>query len=452
MGKHVVRSVGGEAVLFSPVKGAGKAHILVTDKETTYSTGPTALADSQGKVSKWCGGKLTASNVVAGVTRPVCDTCAEYVNSDSFREETAEDGETLADLIMEGGGTLITMFGAEEIPAKGAKPYQGREVDTVALATDGKCAFERENEETGEMELVTVNGRMRIAPVDGSESSDQNGNSVGVCPICRQLAKLTNSGAIGTHRPSNITPDGSPLPGRALDWRQADGHKTREAEVSGRGEDASKIRERIDRVRDRITVITEGLEVVTESEELEKLSARRAAGLAQERELVAKLRGAERDWSDQDEGKYAPGVRDHGRSDGVAMLPLGETGFAGMRFDDTNEHATADGVARTPGVSALGRPEYVGGRNGFLTPGEYEGLSRSQQRNYWRKVKRMDDRGKAVRARRRDLRERGVSVPRGEGPNATRPYANMAAGMRMDGKPQNSKGKTLNGLSAMVTK
>lgn len=455
MAKYLAVSLDGEGQFFSPVKGSGKAHLITVNSAERGGGDFLALADN-GKVNKWCGGKLTASNLESGISSAVCGKCAAFVDSPEYREEIERAAEAWAVESAGTGESVLDLAGEvtqkDTTVTKGAKPRHNREVDMVAYVTDGKCAFEQENEETGETELVTVNGRMRIAPVDGSESCDQNGNSVGVCPVCRQVAKLTNSGAIGTHRPSNITPDSSPLPGRALDWKQADGRKVREAEVSGRGEDASEIRESLTRTRDRLDMVREGLEVATHPEELESLESRRVAGLAQERELVAKLRGAEMDWKSQDEGQYAPGVRDHGRSDGVGMLPLGETGFAGMRFDDTNEHATGDGVARTPGVSSLGKPKVVGGRNGFLTEAQYGELSRSQRRNYWRKIKKMDDRGKAARVRRKDLRERGFSVPRGEGPNATRPYASVVDGVRMDAKPQTTKGSTLNGQSATIVK
>lgn len=456
MGKYLAVSLDGEGWFFSPVKGAGKAHLITVDVAERAGGDFLAFADEAGKIRKWCGGKLTASNLESGISSAVCDKCAAFVDSPEYRAEIeraavawsvecAGTGESVLDLVTE-----VTQ--KDETVTDGVKGHNKREADPIALATDGKCAFERENEETGEKELVTVNGRMRISPVAGTESCDQNGNSVGVCPVCRQLAKLTNSGAIGTHRPNNIAPDGSPLPGRALDWRESDGRKVREAEQSGRGESPEEIRESLTRTRDRLDMIREGLEVATLPEELESLESRRVAGLAQDRELSAKLRGAERDWTDQDEGKYAPGVRDHGRSDGVGMLPMGETGFAGMRFDDTNEHATSDGTARTPGISSLGKPKTVGGRNGFLTEEQYGALSRSQRRNYWRKIKKMNDRGKAARARRRDLRERGFSVPRGEGPNATRPYASVVDGVQMDAKPQTTKGSTLNGLSATILK
>lgn len=454
MSKFLAVSLDGEGQFYSPRKGAGSAHLIMIDTAERAGGDFLAFADSAGKINKWCGGKLTASNLDAGLSSVVCHKCATFVDSAEYRteidraasawaEESAGTGENLSDLNTE----TDTGKAEKEAERKRAAKVES-EAKIIAGLTDGKCAFERENSDTGEMELVTLNGRMGIMPVDGTEDMDGNGNSVGVCPVCRMVAKLTGKGAVGTHRPGNVTPEGSQLPGRAVTTVQTDGRKVREAEQSGRGEDPEEIRESLARTGERLDMIREGLEVATENDELEKLESRRVAGIAQSRELSAKLRGSERDWTSQDEGKYAPGIRDHGRSDGPAMIPLGESGYAGWKFDTTGEHATADGVARDPKVSVLG--DVVGGRYGYLTGDEYRALNKTRKRRYWARVSQNKARAKVARG---IQREKNKAVgQRGSGPTASRPYLNEVDGVRMDAKPESTKGSTLNGQSATVTK
>lgn len=264
------------------------------------------------------------------------------------------------------------------------RPNAEAEAKAVAKITDGKCAVEYTDPDTGEVKIQTVHGRLNagvaeiLAGMLGTETvpagkqaalvpfpvKDADPDITGLCPVCRNEIRVTNSGGVGTHRPGGVTPDGPQLSGRSVPAVDLDGGDTA---------DASKRR-----AAEAYTVET----VTTADGE----TAERVTPVVER----AKKAGA------------AAGARDHGRSDGVAMLPLGETGYAGVKFDDE---------------SRVGVLSIVGGRYGYLTGPEYAEIKNNPtlKRRYWKTVKANERRAAAAREMAKDREIRmGRAIPREE--------------------------------------
>jgi hypothetical protein len=197
-----------------------------------------------------------------------------------------------------------------------------------------------------------------LAPVPGSDAdgitgtsgvkgkSGHTGGIHGVCPVCRTVVKLTNSGAVGTHRPDGSTPDAPQLSAREIPAVDVHGEATR---------DAAKLRER-------------------EAEGDDDTSRRKVAAsdkFSAERSGVKGLRGS----------------RNMGALDGVAMVPRGESGYAGMRFDD-GESVDLDGNVIKVQAPTSEIDPVVGGVFGDRRQSEYDAMSKAQRRRYRAKVAR----------------------------------------------------------------
>lgn len=331
----------------------------------------------------------------------------------------------------------------KDVESGQAAKREGQAV-AVARATDGKCAAEV-SQEDGTTVLVTLSGRMALdkitpiaeaigaeiipvgkaagalAPVPGSDAD----GITGVCPLCHEAVKLTNSGAVGTHRNGGATPDAPQLSQREIPAVDRRGEPTR---------DASKRRESEAYVKDCTVTLPGDAPVADQVAAVLAAVAGvdDAPGVAKTLEPVVEHASA------------APvGVRDHGRSDGVAMVPLGQTGYAGVKFDD-GETFTVDGksVKSVDGVKVKAPmvSDVVGGYFGYLTEAQYQALGKNARRNYRRKVAQNEakfragkraQRAKAIEnglaltaAERRQARERAALGSRDEG--FTRRGAHMA--------------------------
>lgn len=278
---------------------------------------------------------------------------------------------------------------AERAPEKVASKAEQRkraarrdsEARAIARVTDGKCAvliIDPDSTERAEM-LLPVRGRLApkygaaiVAAAPSVELLPVGKNAVaikarpgtdtdgvhGVCPFCWERVALTGSGAIGTHRIGGVTPDGPQLSERVTEAVDRNGGTARDSAKRRKAEGESGV---------RVAGTTRG----GKSRRVEQVVTHRAENA-----------GA------------AVGIRDHGRSDGPALVPLGETGYAGMKFDDERK---------------LGAMANVGGAFGWLSSREYGELSRTQQRRYDRKVHKLAGQARAAR---KQQRERDIAAGR----------------------------------------
>lgn len=288
------------------------------------------------------------------------------------------------------------------------------QITAIRRTTDSKCAVALPLEDgTGER-LVTLSGRMALAdaeaiaelvgcdvipvgklngalaPRDGSVSLDADNNDVGVCPVCAQEYRLTGSGGIGTHRPDGSTPSGPVLTQREVPAVDRNGEPTRAASKKREAEAAKERAELTVSLPDDAPAERVAAAVLAAVKGDRKASGVKSVGEAV-RVPVA------------DSGKAPVGVRDLGRSDGVAMLPIGETGYAGMKFDDGGTF-DLDGQE----VDAVGVlfSEIKGGMFGHLTFTEYGKLSKAGRRDYRRKVAKLEARWHAANRAQRHAVER----------------------------------------------
>ena len=386
--RFVAVSPDNTAQVFSPVKGRGGAHALTLATPERPGVDVLRLGD---KITAVCGSKLTAANLTPGATRAMCVKCDAWLKSDAHKNEvsrtlaawrsanatdTTPDTRVTPDTSQDSD---TTPTGEDSAPVK--IKAKGREIDPVARETDGTCAYEI-REDDGTLTLKIVHGRSGIEPVPGSESANASGEDTGTCPVCRTHVKLTGKGFIPTHRPGNVTPDGPVLAQKSVP-------------VVDRGTavaDMAKVRER----EAYQTVDADGNE----------LSAKEAKKAERDGETVTVVPVVPQ----APDAGAAVGNRDHGRLDGVAMT-------AG---DLPPVQPQGKGYAAKAGTMALpvGRPRpdaqvindvTVGGRCGYLTAEEYDGLSRTGQRKYWRDV--ATNRERAARARRNN---RNKAVATGE--------------------------------------
>lgn len=302
----------------------------------------------------------------------------------------------------------------KDVESGQAAKREGQAV-AVARATDGKCAAEV-SQEDGTTVLVTLSGRMALdkitpiaeaigaeiipvgksagalAPVPGSDTDGVEG----VCPLCREAVRLTNSGAVGTHRNGGVTPDAPQLSQREIPAVDRRGEPTRDAHKRREGEayvqDCTVTLPGDAPVADQVAAVLAAVAGVDD-----------APGVSKEIVPVVEHASA------------APvGVRDHGRSDGVAMVPLGQTGYAGFKFDD-GETVTVDGksVKSVDGVKVKAPmvSDVVGGYFGYLTEAEYLALSKNGRRNYRRKVSENRARHMAAKRAQRTLAiDKGLAI------------------------------------------
>lgn len=377
--RFVAVSLDNTVQVFSPVKGRGSAHAVTLATPERPGVDVLGHADENGKVVAVCGSKLTASNLASGTARTMCVKCDRWLKSDAHKSEVERVLNFGTDTPEFSDTTTTTTTGEDSAPVK--ITVKGREIDPVARETDGKCAYEI-RDVSGELVLKIVHGRSKIEPVPGSESVNTSGEATGTCPVCRTHVKLTGEGFIPTHRPGNVTPDGPVLSQKSVPvvdrgTAVADMAKVRESQayqmVDGDGNELSP-KEAMAAQKDGETVTV--VPVVPE----------------------APVAGA------------AVGNRDHGRLDGVAMT-------AG---DLPPVQPQGKGYAAKAGTMALpvGRPRpdaqvinvvCVGGRYGYLTQEEYDALSRTRQRAYWRHV--ATNRERAARARKTN---RNKAVATGE--------------------------------------
>ena len=371
--RFVAVSPDNTAQVFSPVKGRGSAHAVTLTTPERPGVDVLGFGD---KITAVCGSKLTAANLTPGATRAMCVKCDAWLKSDAHENEVSRTLEA-----WESANTTpdTTPTGEDSDPVK--IKAKGREIDPVARETDGKCAYEI-REDDGTLTLKIVHGRSEIEPVPGSQTMNASGEDTGTCPVCRTHVKLTGKGFIPTHRPGNVTPDGPMLSQKSVP-------------VVDRGTavaDMAKVRER----EAYVTTDADGNE----------LSAKEAKQAERDGETVTVVPVV----PEAPDAGAAVGNRDHGRLDGVAMT-------AG---DLPPVQPQGKGYAAKAGTMALpvGRPRpdtqvindvTVGGRCGYLTAEEYDGLSRTGQRKYWRDV--ATNRERAARARRNN---RNKSVATGE--------------------------------------
>jgi hypothetical protein len=294
----------------------------------------------------------------------------------------------------------------------GRREGQARE---WARITDGKCAVVVTAED-GEEITVSLSGRMdmvaavavakRIGHVDaaGEPLLIPVGKSAaalaplalggvedgiqGVCPVCHRVAGLTNSGGIGTHRPSGETPSAPKFPSKEIPAVDGKGEPTR---------DAAKRRDR-EAYREEIRVTLDPMAPV-EDQVAAVLAAVRgdvdAAGVESVR--VAVVERAERRGT-----SGLMGQRNHGRGDGVAMTPRGESGYAGWTFDKGETVIMENGTVRQERVKAPTSPEEMaGGKYGTRTVEEYNAMSPRARKRYRSAVNNRAKAASAARAERK---------------------------------------------------
>lgn len=450
--RFVAVSSNREGLVFSPVKGRGGAHVLTLPVAAAPGVDALTHADSDGRMVTVCGKTLKASNLVSGVQRTVCAECAAWLASDAHTSEVSrtldvwESANAPKVTVKEDTPKVMESDTADSAPVacpgKGHAPVAGtrvkdgkrtmgtcpkcgqvvpvnavangkvrahtrkvaapvavctshpkreraieherarrrdvkirreaaseREARIVAGITDGKCAYEV-RDDSGQLTLKIVHGRSKMAPVAGSESVNASGQDTGTCPVCRTHVVLTGSGCVPTHRPGNVTPDGPVLSQKTVP-------------AVDRGTPVADMAKVQDSQAYKATD-TDGNELSdTEVRDAEKNG---------ETVVVTPVVDTAPD------AGAAVGNRDHGRLDGVAMT-AGDL----PPVQPTRGYAAAAGTNALP----VGRPRpdaqvikdvMHGGKFGYLTRADYDLLSRTQQRAYWRNVRTMEARAKRARA------------------------------------------------------
>ena len=370
-GKNVflVLDMQGDGAWYTPEQG--QPH-MVTGPAAMGTAGGVLTLDSKGEVRTVCGSRLKAADLLSGIKGWMCGDCSRFKDSEEYAVQVTRTRQMLAGLESEAESEESP---ALESPAADSDDEmtvnvvkivsRGREVDAIAAATDGKCAYEK-----ADGTLVLMHGRSKIAPVPGSESRDTTGAETGVCPVCRTEVRLTGSGYVPTHRPGNVQADGPVLSQRSVPVVDEGAPVADMAKVQN---------ERAYETHDEDGNLIKPKDVEKARKEGKKLTVTPVV-------VEAPNAGA------------AVGSRDHGRSDGVAMT-------AG---DLPPVQPQGKGYAAKAGTMALpvGRPRpdaqvindvCVGGRYGYLTQEEYDALSRTRQRAYWRHV--ATNRERAARAR-----------------------------------------------------
>lgn len=287
------------------------------------------------------------------------------------------------------------------------------------LTIKGKCAEEVAGED-GEPILKAITGRLKLAPVDGSEAVDGNGSPIGACPSCRRMAPLTASGNIGSHNPENL----GKAPGlteRATTDVVADAaERKRAAEINAERKRAAEAVKEAKELREESKSAREA----GNEGEAERLTA--LATVTQEGARFTAPRSERAASAPGDQGTDAPrGAalvkgRDSGTLAGpvtvrTAADPAPETDPSQVAGESSRGHASTwdggIGPERPDRKAVEGAPK-AGGRYGDKTEAEVAQLSRAQQRNYWRRVAKAQRRDRAASAKVRDREiAAGVAIP-----------------------------------------
>lgn len=121
----------------------------------------------------------------------------------------------------------------------------------------------------------------------------------------------------------------------------------------------------------------------------DKVGARKTARALDERGPAAPVPAA----------RMAPlGSRDHGRSDGVAMVRgAAMKAVQPQRGWKATAGTMAGPIGRERADKEASTVPMHGGTYGYLTKADYEQLSRTQQRKYWVKLRRMEQRAENLR-------------------------------------------------------
>ena len=297
---------------------------------------------------------------------PAMDTVTEG-DAPAVRPVTADDARDVVASLSDNTPSANAERDATRDRQNGTAAQRPGQARAWARITDGKCAVVVPTEGGAET-TVTLSGRMlmesvtavarvagldagtmiipvgksagALAPVPGTDADGVNG----VCPVCHMAVKLTNSGAVGTHRPDGSTPDAPQLSGREIPAVDVRGEATR---------DAAKLREREAAGDDDTT----------------RAQVARSGKFGAERSGVRGVRGS----------------RNMGRIDGVATLPRGASGYAGVEFDNGGTF-DLDGK-EVPAVGAVSEIDPIkGGPFGTLRESQYNALSSSARRRYRAKI------------------------------------------------------------------
>lgn len=285
-------------------------------------------------------------------TDAVTDTLKAYAeeSTGSVRDMILSDPNAITIALDENADVTVThpMGMMALTPAeKGAKLSADRKAARALVTAPDTDKTESDNvadikarsaskvsEKPVKVEKCAVKGTDKVAAKPGTDTDGTHGT----CPVCQTFAPLTGKGFIGTH---TITGEIEPV-SPTLSQKSVKIVDT--GSQHGAPSDAAKKRD-----AEAYTVTKTGKgknKVVTKTPNVPTTTA----------------------------GQSPIGQRDHGMSDGPAMLPRG-TYANGSTPDKT--------VTTIP---------MVGGRNGTLTSAEYAKLSRSAQRNYWRKVAKKNKR------------------------------------------------------------
>jgi hypothetical protein len=345
----------------------------------------------------------------------------------------ADNSVTKADMLRLNGDAPSPNAERDELrdAAAGVAAKRPRQARAWARVTDGKCAVVLPADGETPERVVTLSGRMlaetvaeiaaltgcgsvpvgksaaAVAPVTGSDAEGITGTSgvkgksghmgglTGKCPVCRQVVTLTGSGGIGTHRPDGSTPDAPQLSQRIVPAVDRRGEPTRDAAKRRTGEAYREVEE----VREELTVsvaddapagvVAAAVLAVAKGQES-------APGVVKVKVTSGKGReGRTSVVSTAGEAQYAApvrgrtginGARNHGRGDGVAMLPRGESGYAGFKFDDGGSIGPdGEKIAAKGPVSTID-PIVGGDKFGTVRESEYLTWSASKRRAYRRKV------------------------------------------------------------------
>ncbi|MBD3004562.1 hypothetical protein [Streptomyces sp. 5-10] len=256
------------------------------------------------------------------------------------------------------GGAPVAV---ETLESETAAP--GTDSGSVFVTVDGKCAREVAGED-GAVSLKAIHGRSRITPVDGSVSVNGDGAEVGVCPQCHREVKLTGSGFIGTHYPAKLGK--SPIMSEQA--------------------------------------VTDVVADAAERKRAAEIDTERAAAEEEEREFRAPVAENVRRASG-DQGTEA--TRGAAMVQGADMPPVQPNSGHASTWDG------GIGSAR-PDRKVIDEPKH-GGRYGYFTKEEYDALSRTAQRQYWRNVNKFEKQAKGAReALRAKEVATGKAIPAGE--------------------------------------
>jgi len=426
---------------------AAKLERSLADREARKAKRDAAVADhkivlrerrAKRAAARAAGESVPAPVVMAApkdVPAPACD--ADGMDKETMLRLTSDVPVKRAD------GSCAATEAELRDAADGTAGKREGQVRKWVRATDSKCSVRVSVDALGDaakdfgtpdadgMVTVPLSGRM-LMPVAEAVAAGVKGASVvpvgksagalaplplkggpengiqGVCPVCREVVTVGGSGGVGTHRAGGVTPDAPQLSQREVPAVDGKGEPTRDAAKRRQGEayrrEVTVTLDPMAPVADQVAAVMAAVNGDARANGVREVTVSLGRGLDGRERRTADLSTA---GDAQFGASSAPvGVRDHGRSDGVAMSPRGETGYAGWTFDrgEAFVQDKVTGQFKEVRVKAPTSRDVVGGEFGWKSQAEYDAMSKRAQKRYRQTVNTRKQAAQEVREAERAAR------------------------------------------------